>query len=732
MALTQVTGPYPIFTDLDGTPLDDGYLYIGLINQDPEQNPIQVFWDANLTIPATQPIRTSNGYAYRNGTPALIYTAGAFSITIRNKREEFVLYSPVGYGFDPAAASASVVKNDFTGNGVQVAFVLSASPSTILATNIFINGVYQEKDSYTLAGNTITFSIAPPLSSSIEVMTNETGVINSGSATDISYTASLPAATAQTVQTKLEQYISVKDFGAVGDGVTNDTVAIQAALNSGATVIQGIPGETYLVSASGTVTVNAVAFSYCLLVANGTTFDLNGSTVKQANAQNSSVIALNGSTDTKVINGTVDSNEANQTTPATGSMAGVLIHNCIRPKIDNITAINNREYAGRFLKNTGGSYTNLSCLGSDGDAWSFGIDGGWSAQVTDAFIDNIYAENCLGTFGSSQGNPAIFTVQRCQVGKVRGSNCAAGIKIQDSSADSFFDSLTFTGPTNGSTNSGVKVQGNVGAGIYPTRIRINSINSRNCFGNGLFVNAVDSLEIGQYHGFENGAGVGATGSDQYDIDINVNANGRVLLGAIDIVTPKTIGFRATGEGYVKLDALNVTGPTGVGCLVAMGTAGSFYADDIQVLDPTATMTQALKVTGALRGRVKNVVTNALHSTTNARVQIQNLFNFEVDTILLGSTNVIDNVVQLTNAATSTAVTCGHIWREYVGGASNYFHPIIALIPFNATTAALGNMRVTVVDGSSGTGFSINHAAAGASDFVMYKCIGWQCVARASS
>lgn len=253
MSLTQVTGPYPIFTDLDGSPLDDGYLYIGDQNDDPETNPIQVYWDSALTIPATQPIRTNSGYAWRNGTPGLLYTAGAFSITIRNKRNEFVLYSPVGYGFDPAAVSASVVKNDFVGDGVEVDFTLSAAPSTILATNVFINGVYQEKDSYTLSGNVITFSVAPPLNSSIEIMTNETGVINSGNATAISYTLTAPGAVAQTVQTKLEQYVSVEDFGAVGDGVADDATAINNAIGAVEAAGGGrvyFPAGTFLVGAT--------------------------------------------------------------------------------------------------------------------------------------------------------------------------------------------------------------------------------------------------------------------------------------------------------------------------------------------------------------------------------------------------------------------------------------------------------------------------------------------------
>jgi hypothetical protein len=48
----------------------------------------------------------------------------------------------------------------------------------------------------------------------------------------------------RTVQSKLRETVSVKDFGAVGDGVANDTVAIQAALTAANSVF--FPEGTYL------------------------------------------------------------------------------------------------------------------------------------------------------------------------------------------------------------------------------------------------------------------------------------------------------------------------------------------------------------------------------------------------------------------------------------------------------------------------------------------------------
>lgn len=90
MPAISVNPPFPLFTDADGQPLDDAYIYIGTANQNPVSNPITVYWDSALTIAAAQPIRTSGGYPVYNGTPARFYTASDYSILVRDKNGAFI------------------------------------------------------------------------------------------------------------------------------------------------------------------------------------------------------------------------------------------------------------------------------------------------------------------------------------------------------------------------------------------------------------------------------------------------------------------------------------------------------------------------------------------------------------------------------------------------------------------------------------------------------------------
>jgi hypothetical protein len=59
---------------------------------------------------------------------------------------------------------------NFTGDGTTVSFTLSSAPSSENSTFVYINGVYQNKNTYSVSGVTLLFSEAPPTTSKIEVM----------------------------------------------------------------------------------------------------------------------------------------------------------------------------------------------------------------------------------------------------------------------------------------------------------------------------------------------------------------------------------------------------------------------------------------------------------------------------------------------------------------------------------------------------------------------------------
>lgn len=82
MSALSIQQPYPIFTETDGLPLENGYVWIGTANLDPQTNPVQVYLDAALTIAAPQPIRTQGGYPVNSGTPARFYVDADYSIRV--------------------------------------------------------------------------------------------------------------------------------------------------------------------------------------------------------------------------------------------------------------------------------------------------------------------------------------------------------------------------------------------------------------------------------------------------------------------------------------------------------------------------------------------------------------------------------------------------------------------------------------------------------------------------
>ena len=69
--------------------------------------------------------------------------------------------------------------NNFSGDGSDTTFTLNVDPTHENNTQVYIDGVYQFKNTYSVSGTTLTFSTAPPNGSGIEVMVHSQTTINS-------------------------------------------------------------------------------------------------------------------------------------------------------------------------------------------------------------------------------------------------------------------------------------------------------------------------------------------------------------------------------------------------------------------------------------------------------------------------------------------------------------------------------------------------------------------------
>jgi hypothetical protein len=499
----------------------------------------------------------------------------------------------------------------------------------------------------------------------------------------------------------------VRHYGAVGDGITDDTAALQAALNSGQKYVYCAPGQTYLVRYSGDMLIKSLPYRYCLGVPAEVHLYGNGATIKLADAQNASIVAIRGN-GSGVFNIVLDGNRDHQTSPPTGEMANVIAYDVERITLEGLTAKNVRQFAGRFLNCRQSRFVSLGCEDSYGDGWRIGTSGDIALEVFDSFVDDVNAQNCEGAFDRLEGNGCVLTTVRCEIGRISTKNCSGGLKLQNTSVDNRIGLLTFDGgdQTIAGPNSGVKIQGS--AGFRPNRNFIQSIVSRNAYGNGLFVREVEDLQIVEYLGVSNGSGTAATGSARNDVDITVPksiANASVRIARIAVERPNAVGVRLQGDGRIEIESIQVINPTGRA--VHDASAGELSIGGISAIDGQAspTMTHAFQSTGSSKGRIETIDTSLnpeKHPVSLAAGQ----YGLEIGRIGVGDRDDTSGVIKLARGRSDTSVACG-LWCDYVGGACDYFRPVIHLRPMDQSVSP-NDLSYLVADGRDETGFVIMH------------------------
>jgi hypothetical protein len=133
---------------------------------------------AGTTTPKPTYTSSSGNTAHTN--PIILDSAGRVpggEIWLLSAPYKFALYTSADvliatYDNISGLGAAAFQVNNFTGTGLQTVFTLSSASLGEDFTFVYINGVYQQKNTYTVSGVTLTFSEAPPITSSIEVMFN--------------------------------------------------------------------------------------------------------------------------------------------------------------------------------------------------------------------------------------------------------------------------------------------------------------------------------------------------------------------------------------------------------------------------------------------------------------------------------------------------------------------------------------------------------------------------------
>jgi hypothetical protein len=242
-------------------------------------------------------------------------------------------------------------KSTHTGDGTSDQFNLSFTPQTgtAAAFRVAIDGVLQTPDeAYTVdsEASTITFTSAPPVNAEIVIVA--TGTAQDVNSIGVTATGST---TARSLADRFADVVNVLDYGATGDGVTNDRTAINAAFTAIANAGGGtifFPKGTYNISDYiGNTTSPTAQISVSVVGEKGTVINCNPTTsanyalyLNYADLEHCFVSGLK-------VNGNNKTRRGIHISATSGSFREVVVEHC---DVENINVVNGVTGSGNGIR----------------------------------------------------------------------------------------------------------------------------------------------------------------------------------------------------------------------------------------------------------------------------------------------------------------------------------------------------------------------------------------------
>ena len=232
--LSPVGGVAAQFFTNTGAVLTGGKLFTYLAGT---TTPATTFTSSQGTTPWTNPIVLDAAGRVPSGGEIWLTDGISYKFVLKDSNDVLIATYDNITGINSNFLAFTNSQEILTATANQTVFNLSISyqPGTN-SLSVFVDGVNQygpgAQYAYTETdADTVTFTNGLHVGAQVKFTTTQQQGAGAIDSSQVSYTAPVTGSVSTNVEAKLAETINVSDFGAIGNGVVDDTAAIQAAFN---------------------------------------------------------------------------------------------------------------------------------------------------------------------------------------------------------------------------------------------------------------------------------------------------------------------------------------------------------------------------------------------------------------------------------------------------------------------------------------------------------------------